>query len=165
MVKQQKLVSVKKATIKNLYLDVDKQVDAADWITLQPADITQQVKGYLDTYGGLNLGGSPAIQAASVIGSVLNGQGLGLAKGGVVTNYDVRASLAGRVLGATGLINDTKLGMIGGQQLALALANNAAFNVQQQAFGALNAQDNILSLVKKWNTSWFPSKLSNYSPF
>lgn len=146
---------LKKATIKNLYLDTSKQVDAADWITLQPSDITQQVSGYLDTYGGLNLGGSPAIQASSVIGSILNGQGVGLAKGGVVTNYDVRSSLAGRVLGATGLINDTKLGMIGGQQLALALANNATFNVQQAALGALNVQDNVLSLVKNGTLAGF----------
>ena len=83
----------KNATIKNLYLDADKQVDAADWITLETMPITQQIKGYLDVYGGLNLGGSAAIQASSVIGSVLNGQGLGLAKGGVVTNFDLRSSL------------------------------------------------------------------------
>lgn len=145
----------KNANLLNLYLDVDGQVDAAAWFDQKPAPISQQVKGYLDTYGGLNLGGSAAIQASSVIGSVLNGQGLGLAKGGVVTNYDVRSSLAGRVLGATGLINDTKLGMIGGQQLALALANNAAFNVQQQALGALNVQDNVLSLVKDGTLAGF----------
>jgi len=138
----------KKNVIKNLYLDVTKQIDMADFITLTPLDISQQVSGYLDTYGGLNLGGSGAIQAANVIGSVLNGQGLGLAKGGIVTNFDIRSSLAGRVLGATGLINDTKLGMIGGQQLALALANNAAFNVQQEILGSLNIQNNILSLIK-----------------
>ncbi len=137
----------KNATIKNLYLDTDKQVDTADWITLETAPIFQQIKGYLDVYGGLNIGGA-GTQAADVIGSVLNGQGLGLAKGGIVTNFDLRSSLAGRVLGATGLINDTKLGMIGGQQLALALANNAAFNTEQAALGTLNVQDNVLSLIR-----------------
>ncbi len=145
----------KNATIKNLYLDVDKQVDSADWITLETAPITQQIKGYLDVYGGLNLGGGAGIQAANIIGSVLNGQGLGLAKGGVVTNFDIRSSLSGRILGATGIINDTKLGMIGGQQLALALANNAAFNVEQAALGAFNVQDNILSLVKNGTLAGF----------
>lgn len=144
----------KKATLMNLYLDVDKQVDASSWLDVNYAP-DQQIKGYLDTYGGLNLGDSAAIQASSVIGSVLNGQGLGLAKGGVVTNYDIRSSLAGRVLGSFGLINDTKLGMIGAQQLALSLANNAAFNVQQAAFGALNAQDNVLSLVKNGTLAGF----------
>lgn len=144
----------KNATLMNLYLDADRQVDTADGLNVLYS-FPQQIKGYLDTYGGLNLGGSGAVQAANIIGSVLNGQGLGLAKGGVVTNFDVRSSLAGRVLGATGLINDTKLGSIGAQQLALALANNAAFNVQQAAFGALNLQDNVLSLVKNGTLAGF----------
>lgn len=144
----------KKATLMNLYLDVDKQIDASSWLDVNYAP-NQQIKGYLDTYGGLNLGGSAAIQASSVIGSVLNGQGLGLAKGGVVTNYDIRSSLAGRVLGSFGLINDTKLGMIGAQQLALSLANNAAFNVEQSILGSLNAQDNVLSLVKNGTLAGF----------
>jgi hypothetical protein len=145
----------KNATIKNLYLDVDEQVDAADWITLEAIPTSQQIKGYLDVYGGLNLGGGAGIQAGDVIGSILNGQGLGLAKGGVVTNFDVRSSLAGRVLGSTGLINDTKLGIIGGQQLALALANNAAFNLQEDALGALNLQDNALSLINNGTLAGF----------
>lgn len=84
-----------------------------------------------------------------ILGSVLNGQGVGIGAGGTtVPNFDVRSSLAGRVLGATGLLNDTKIGTIGAQQLALALANNAAFNVQQDLLGALNVQDNVLALVK-----------------
>ena len=139
----------KSATLLNLYLDTTKQFDAADFITLQPAGFTQQITGYADQYGGLNLGnGQKGVQAANIIGSLLNGQGLGLAKGGVVTNFDIKSSLAGRVLSATGAINDTKLGMIGGQQLVLALANNAAFNVQQDILGSLNIQDNVLALVK-----------------
>jgi hypothetical protein len=84
-----------------------------------------------------------------ILGSVLNGQGVGIGAGGSpVPNFDVRSSLAGRVLGATGLLNDTKIGTVGAQQLALALANNAAFNVQQSLLGALNVQDNVLALVK-----------------
>ena len=84
-----------------------------------------------------------------ILGSVLNGQGVGIGAGGsAVPNFDVRGSLAGRVLGATGLLNDTKIGTIGAQQLALALANNAAFNVQQDLLGSLNVQDNVLALVK-----------------
>ena len=119
----------------NLYIDKTKQIDMADFITLTTSDVTQQTQGYLDTYGGLNLGGSGAIQAINVLGSVLNGQGVGISKSGPVTNFDIRSSLAGRVLGASGLINDTKLGTIGGQQLVLALANNAAFNIQQELLG------------------------------
>jgi len=135
-------------TIKNLYLDANKQIDVASFINLQPIQTAQQLPSYLDEYGGLNLGQNAAVQAADIIGSVLNGQGLGLAKGGIVTNYDIRASIVGRVLTATGLLNDTKLGVIGGQQLVLALANNAAFNVQQQLFGPLNVKENIYNIIK-----------------
>lgn len=134
-------------TLKNLYLDSNSQIDMADFITAS-SPITHQIKGYLDEYGGLNLGDSNGIQNYNLIGSVLNGQGLGLAKGGVIPNFDIRSSIAGRVLGATGEINDTRLGMIAGQQLVLALGNNAAFNVEQSLLGALNVQDNILSLIK-----------------
>lgn len=92
-----------------------------------------------------------------ILGSVLNGQGVGIGAGGVaVPNFDVRSSLVGRVLGATGLLNDTKIGTIGAQQLALALANNAAFNVQQSLLGSLNVQDNIISLIKDGKLSKFP---------
>ena len=136
-------------TLTNQYLDETKQIDIADMLAIQPVAVNEQIKGYLDEYGSLNLGGDEkGIKAANIIGSVVSGQGLGLAKGGVVPNFDVRSSLAGRVLGATGLIKDSKLGMIGGQQLALALANNAAFNLQQDILGAMNIQDNVLSLVK-----------------
>ena len=145
----------KDATLFNLYVDTAKQIDMADFISLQPAGFSQQLDSYLDVFGGLNGGGNAGIQAANIIGSVLDGNGLGLAKGGIVTNYDVRASLVGRVLGATGLINDTKLGLIGGQQLALALANNAAFNLQEDLLGALNVEGNILSLIKTGNLSGF----------
>lgn len=138
----------KLSTLKNLYVDAPKQIDMAEIISLQPIQDGQQMSSYADEYGALNVGNNSAIQTANVIGSVLNGQGLGFAKGGVVTNYDIRASLAGRALTATGLMKDTKLGVIGGQQLALSLANNAAFNVEQQLFGKLNVSDNILSLVK-----------------
>jgi hypothetical protein len=145
----------KNLTLKNLYVDSTKQIDMADFISLQPAGFSQQLNGYLDTYGGLNRGDTQGIQAANVIGSILNGQGLGLAKGGIVTNFDFRSSLAGRVLGSTGFVDDTKLGMIGGQQLALALANNAAFNIQQELLGALNIQDNLLSLIQDGSLTGF----------
>lgn len=142
-------------TIKNLYLDATKQIDMADFVSIQPILTTQQLPSYLDEYGRLNLGGNDAIQAVNVIGSIFNGQGIGLAKGGISTNFDIRGSLAGRVLTATGLMNDSKLGVIGGQQLALALANNAAFNTQQYILGKLNVSDNILSLVKTGNLQGF----------
>jgi hypothetical protein len=90
-----------------------------------------------------------------VLGSILNGQGLGFNGSGLEPNFDIRSSLAGRILGATGLLNDTKIGTIGAQQLALALANNAAFNVQQQVLGTLNVSDNILGLIKNGTIEGF----------
>ena len=140
----------KKATLRNLYVDASKQIDMADLISLQPIQTNQQLPSYDQAWGELTAGGEIATNAVNAIGSVLNGQGVGidLARGGIATNFDIRSSLAGRVLGATGLLNDTKLGIIGGQQLALSLANNAAFNVQQSILGSLNVSDNLLSLFK-----------------
>jgi hypothetical protein len=152
----------KKNTIKNLYLDSTKQIDIADYITLSPIDATSQINGYLDEYGYLNFGGgdrnnlnvgqtSVGTSIANVIGSVLNGQGVGINNianpiGSLVSNFDLRASLAGRALSASGSFKDTKLGSIGAQQLALSLANNASFNAQQLILGKLNLKQNINAL-------------------
>lgn len=135
------------ATLYNLYVDSTSQIDMADFISLQPAGFTQQLSNYFEVFGNLDNGG-PSTNDLNVIGSIFNGQGLGFAKGGIIPNFDFRASIAGRTLTGLGVGTDTRLGIIGGQQLALALANNAAFNVQQDILGGLNVQDNILALVK-----------------
>jgi hypothetical protein len=147
----------KNNVIKNLYLDSTSQIDMADFIGLNPLDISQQLGNYTDSFGGLNQNGVRENRTANIIGSLLGGQGVGIGRGGsVIPNFDLRASLAGRVLGGTGFIKDTKLGNIGAQQLALALANNAAFNVQQDILGALNIKENIFSLIKDGKLSEFP---------
>ncbi len=138
----------------NLYLDSSQQIDVADWIDIKPFGPSKQIGSYLDQYGKLNVGNA-GTQVIDVLGSVLNGQGIGFAKAGIVTNFDFSTTLASRVLGASGIINDTKLGLIGGQQLALALANNAAFNVQQDILGKFNTQDNILSLINNGTLAGF----------
>lgn len=145
----------KQATLRNLYVDSTKQIDVGAAMCLQPVQSAQQLESYLDEYGGLNLGQSGSIRAADILGTTLNGQGIGIGQGGLETNFDIRASLAGRVLTATGLLNDTKLGVIAGQQLALSLANNATFNVQQELLGKLNVSDNILSLFKNGTLAGF----------
>lgn len=137
----------KTATLYNLYVDTPNQIDAGDLIATQPIGYPQQLTNYYDVFGKLDNGG-PSTSDLNVIGSILNGQGIGLAQGGIIPNFDFRASLAGRTLTGLGVGTDTRLGIIGGQQLALALANNAAFNVQQDILGGLNTQDNILALVK-----------------
>ena len=106
---------------------------------------TQQ-DSYLDEYGNLNVGG-PSTEALDIIGSVLNGGGIGFDPngGGVVPNFDVRSSLAGRVLVGTGVINDTKMGQLSVGYLASALGNNALFGVQEEILGNINL--NPLSLI------------------
>jgi hypothetical protein len=111
-------------------------------------NIYSENRGYLNENGDLNLGQTGGVEAANVIGSLLNGQGLGFSDTGLVTNFDLRSSLAGRALGLAGALNDTELGIIGAQQLAIALGNNAAFNVQEEILGSLNVGENILNLIK-----------------
>jgi hypothetical protein len=144
------------STLKNLYNPTALEVDTSKGIDNPSVTFSYlaahknavQNEGYLDQNGALNQGGGAGIEAANILGSVFNG-GLGIGGNGAAsTNFDIRSSLVGRVLGATGTIKDSNLGIIGGQQLALALANNAAFNVQQDIIGKLNIQDNVLSLIK-----------------
>jgi len=148
-----------KVTIQNLYNVTSEQVDISKFIDnkytsdsfLKSHSNVVKNEGYLNQFGGLNQGGGAGIQAADIIGSLANGQGIGLGSlnnPNPIPNFDIRSSLAGRVLGATGAIADTNLGIIGGKQLALLLVNNAAFNVQQSILGKLNIKENILSLVK-----------------
>jgi hypothetical protein len=140
------------ASLKNLYNEAVKNVDMSlyiddPYVTTAYFEANKNViknEGYLTQFGSLNQ--NDLVNDISLIGS-LGGLGISNA-GGLATNYDVRSSLVGRVLGATGTIKDTNIGRIGGQQLALALANNAAFNVQQEILGKLNLQDNVLSLIK-----------------
>lgn len=90
--------------------------------------------GYIDNNNNLNVGG-PSESVLDHIGDIFNGQ----------TNFDFRSSLAGRVLGANGGVNDTPLGVIGGQQLLVALGYKVAFNTQRETLGQLNL--NPLSLI------------------
>jgi len=87
-------------------------------------------------------------KSIDVLGSIFNGQGVGLSPtgGGLVPTFDLRASLVGRVLGSTGVISDTPIGQAGAKYLTLALANNAAFGLQQETIGNLNL--NPLNLAK-----------------
>lgn len=79
-----------------------------------------------------------------ILGSILTGGGVGISSGSgangstLVPDFDLRATLLGRVLGGTGVISDTPLGQAGAKYLALSLANNAAFGLQQETIGHLN---------------------------
>jgi hypothetical protein len=136
-------------TSKNLYVDVPKQTVVN--LNTQVVPSFQNLGSYLDENNNLNVGG-PSTQAADILGSLINGQGVGLSFGGsnggvnLIPNEDIRATLLGRVLGATGVINDTPLGNIGGQQLLAHVGYNAAFGLQQETLGSLNL--NPLTLLQ-----------------
>lgn len=102
--------------------------------------ITNQKEGYLDANGKLNVGGT-STEPYNIISSLLHG-GVGFNKNGsnmsVVSNNDIRNTIVGRALTATGLINDTQLGMIGAERLAISLANNSATKLQKETIGRVN---------------------------
>lgn len=124
-------------------------VDASIYLNTSSAP-TIQMGAYLDEFGNLNVGG-PSTGAIDIVGSILGGNGVGFDPngGGLVPDYDVRSSLAGRVLTSAGLINDTKLGQLSVGYLAAAIGNNVAFNIQQETLGHINL--NPISLIKGGN--------------
>jgi hypothetical protein len=133
-------------TSKNIYLDVDKQVP----VSIEYKASTFQMGSYLDENNNVNVGG-PDTQPFDIASSLLNGGGVGFDPngGGLVSNSDVRSSLGGRVLTATGIINDTRLGQLSAGYLATALGNNIAFELQENTIGRVNT--NITSLIKGGN--------------
>ena len=133
----------KNNTIKNAYIDEEKQ--SVINLNTQPVPVFQNLTSYIDENNNLSIGG-PSTQAADVLAGIVSGQGVGFGGGGLVANEDIRATLLGRVLGATGVINDTPLGNIGGQQLLAHVGYNAAFGLQQETIGSLNL--NPLSLLQ-----------------
>lgn len=81
-----------------------------------------------------------------ILGTILTGGQVGVGPSGLEPNFDLRSTLLGRVLGGTGVISDTPLGQAGAKYLGLALANNAAFGLQQETLGNINL--NPLNLLK-----------------
>lgn len=124
-------------TLKNRYISSEDMVNAT--IVNNSFAYGQTDGGYLDEHGDLNLGG-PSTDTLDAIGSILSQKGFGFDGAGLTSQFDIRSSLAGRVLGATGAINDTQLGIIGGQQLLLALGQKAIFNTQKEILGKVNLQ-------------------------
>jgi WD40 repeat protein len=135
----------KELTLKNIYVDVPKQLTID--LNTQAVPTYQNLSSYLDENNNLNIGG-PSTNALDIIAGVATGQGVGFdfTGGGLIANQDIRSTLLGRVLGATGVINDTPLGNIGGQQLLAHVGYNAAFGLQQETLGKLNL--NVLNLIQ-----------------
>ncbi len=124
----------------NLYKGSDKEITYAGDALYGNMGVQNQKEGYLDANGKLNIGG-PSTEPYNTISSLLSG-GVGFNKNGgglsVVNNNDIRNTIVGRALTATGLINDTNLGIIGAERLAISLANNAAFKLQKETIGRVN---------------------------
>lgn len=136
----------KLSTSFNLYVDYQQQVDAGDSISLRPMPFNTQIGSYNSVYGGLLGDGEISIQPSSISDTVLNAAAN--AFNNAVPQFDLIGALAGRSLGTSNTSIDTKLGVIAGQQLALSLTYNAAFNIQQSLLNALSVNDNTLNLVK-----------------
>lgn len=124
----------------NLYKGNKDELVFAPNTFINTVGVTNQKEGYLDANGKLNVGG-PSTEPFNTISSLLHG-GVGFNKNGstmsVVNNNDIRNTIVGRTLTATGLINDTQLGMVGAERLAISLANNAAFKLQKETIGRVN---------------------------
>jgi hypothetical protein len=132
-------------TTKNAYVDIPKQ--SVINLNTQPVPTFQNLTSYIDENNNLSIGG-PGKQAADVLAGLVSGQGVGLnvTNGTLIANEDIRSTLLGRTLGATGVINDTPLGNIGGQQLLTHIGYNASFGLQQETLGKLNL--NPLTLLQ-----------------
>jgi hypothetical protein len=132
-------------TTKNIYVDVPKQ--SVINLNTQAVPTFQNLTSYIDENNNLAIGG-PGKQAVDVLAGLVSGQGVGLnvTNGSLIANEDIRSTLLGRTLGATGVINDTQLGNIGGQQLLAHVGYNAAFGLQQETLGKLNL--NPLTLLQ-----------------
>jgi hypothetical protein len=94
-------------------------------------------ESYIDSSGNL-VSTTKFELAGNILGSALNGQGIGIGQNGLDANFDVRTTLGGRMLGMTGIIDDTPLGKYAQRGLAAAMLNNVAFNVQQEVGGMIN---------------------------
>ena len=120
---------------RNRYTSVDDMIQAT--LINNSYNYEQVDGGYIDENNQLYVGSTNGLDT---IDSILSQEGFGLGNGGIQNQGDIRTTLAGRVLGATGLINETPLGVIGGQQLLLALKQRAFFNAQRELFGQVNLQ-------------------------
>jgi len=112
-------------------------------INQNPLVRTRRVGSYLDEYGNINLGGY-SVEPINVLGSLAGGGLLSDGQGGVDTSFDIRSSILGRTLTAVGALDDTPLGVIGGQALASQFFNNVANNAQQEVLGKINDPLSIL---------------------
>jgi hypothetical protein len=122
---------------RNRYTSIEDMISAC--VISNEYSYEQRDGGYITENNELNFGG-PSTQPLDTLDSIVSQTGFGLDGGGLLNQGDIRTTLAGRALGNAGLINETPLGIIGGEQLALAFAQRASFNAQRELFGQINLQ-------------------------
>lgn len=122
-------------TSRNIYVDNSQQIEVSFNSSFP---ISQNLGSYVDENNNLRIGTS-STQAIDVLGSIIEGQGIGINQnGGLEPGFDLRSSLAGRALTGFGVIDDTPIGVIGARELGRSLLNNAAFGLQQETIGNIN---------------------------
>lgn len=94
----------------------------------------QIIGGYTNSKGKIN--GLGNVNAIDSISGLLTG----------ASTFDIRSSLASRVLSGVGSVNDTELGLIGNRELLKAMKAKAAFNARRELLGKVNL--NPISLIK-----------------
>jgi outer membrane protein OmpA-like peptidoglycan-associated protein len=122
---------------RNRYTSIEDMVSAN--IIDNSFSYNQIDGGYIDENRNLNLEGR-SNDGLDVITSITSQEGFGLGSDGFFPQNSVNTSITGRVLGGVGAINDTKLGIIAGEQLLLALGQKASFNAQKELLGKVNLQ-------------------------
>ena len=134
---------------KNLYYD-PTQVVKVD-LNQDNSTIGNQFGSYLDKNGKLTFNDG-INEPYGIVTSLLNGNGIGFGSNGLISNGDIRNTLVGRALSSAGVIDDTPLGRIGAQQLAIQLGNNALFHLKKETVGKLNT--NVWSLFDNKDDSF-----------
>lgn len=122
---------------RNRYTSIDDMVSAT--LIDNSFSYNQVDGGYIDENQQLNLGGA-STNGLDILTSITSQEGFGLNSSGFYPQNSINTSITGRVLGGVGAINDTPLGIIGGEQLLFALAQKAAFNAQSEILGKVNLQ-------------------------
>ena len=141
---EEKAFSLQKALgLKNKYGPQDGKYEKTSISTqVVLSNPNSKSQPYTSTTFKLSNGSSISSNAVDTIGGLLSQGGIGA---NPAENFDLKASLLGRVLAGTGLIEDSPLGLIAAQRLATELGNRMRDNLLQETVGHINT--NPLSLL------------------
>jgi hypothetical protein len=79
------------------------------------------------------------IKTINMVGAILSGKGVRIGGNGELSsNYDVKTSMVGNILSASGAMYDTPLGMVANQEVMKAFKNNTLARTQSEVLGRFN---------------------------